>query len=45
MPRRNQNGPPKNSQGPKDGRGDGKGRNTNSPGSGRQKGGKRGVKK
>lgn len=44
-PKRNQQGPPKDSQGPRDGRGKGKGRNTNSPGVGRQKGGKKGIKK
>ena len=41
-PRRNQQGPPKTSQGVRDGRGKGKGRNTNSLGAGRQKGGRKG---
>jgi len=42
MPRRDQKGPPKTSQGPRDGRGQGRGRQTNSPGVGRQKGGRKG---
>ena len=43
MPKRDQTGPPRTSQGPKDGRGRGRGRNTNSSGTGRRKGGKKGV--
>ena len=43
MPRKDQTGPPKNLQGPKDGRGQGKGRQTNSPGVGRKTGGKKGA--
>ena len=42
MPRKDQTGPPKNSGGPRTGQGQGKGRQTNSPGAGRQKGGKKG---
>lgn len=42
-PRRNSQGPPKTSQGPQNGRGRGKGRQTNSPGAGRRKGGKKGT--
>ena len=41
MPKKNQQGPPRNSQGPQDGRGKGKGRATGA-GIGRQKGGKKG---
>ena len=44
-PQRNKKGPPRNSQGNRDGRGQGKGRNTNSPGVGKQKGGKKGINK
>ena len=43
MPKKDQTGPPRTSQGPRDGRGRGKGRNTNSSGTGRRKGGKKGV--
>ena len=42
MPKRNQQGPPKTSQGVRDGRGRGKGRQTNSPGAGKQKGARKG---
>ncbi len=45
MPAKDKNGPPKNSQGPRNGKGDGKGRNVNNTGVGHQKGGKKGVKK
>ena len=42
-PRKDSKGPPKTSQGPKDGRGQRKGRQTNSPGAGRKTGGKKGT--
>lgn len=42
MPKKDQTGPPRNSQGQRDGRGRGRGRNTNSSGTGRRKGGKKG---
>ena len=45
MPKFDKSGPPKNSKGPKDGRGGGKGRNTKGKGSGKMTGGKKGVKK
>ena len=44
-PQKDKKGPPRNSQGPRDGRGKGKGRNMNSPGVGKQKGGKKGIQK
>jgi hypothetical protein len=43
MPKKNGLGPPKISQGPRTGQGQGKGRQTNSPGTGRQKGGRKGT--
>jgi hypothetical protein len=44
-PAKDRKGPPKNSVGPRDGHKGGKGRNTNGPGVGKQKGGKKGVNK
>ncbi len=41
-PRKNGQGPPKNSKGPKDGRGKGRGRNIKNIGVGKKKGGKKG---
>ena len=43
MPAKDKKGPPSSSQGPRTGKGQGKGRQTNSPGVGRKKGGRRGT--